>query len=196
MTIKQLNANYLINEDRILFRFNTQDQGEYRLWLTRRITLFILAASAHLLTQKLEKKHSSEAIKAIGKFEKEAMVDEVMQQKDASMEFESGNHFPLGANALLVMNVTCSLINDDRKLAYLENAKSTQEMHSISIDFALPGGANLNLNLPENMMQGLAVLLDQIRQNAGWGEAVLQNPGQAGVGPESDSVATKNVSVH
>lgn len=49
MSIKQVNASYLVNEDRILFRFNTPERAEYRLWFTRRITLFILAATSQLL---------------------------------------------------------------------------------------------------------------------------------------------------
>ena len=55
----------MVSEDRILFRFNTQNQEEYRFWLTRRVTLFILAATSHLLSKKLEQTHSPDAAKAL-----------------------------------------------------------------------------------------------------------------------------------
>ena len=70
MTIKQFNGSYSANEDRILFRFNTQNQEEYRFWFTRRVTLFILAATSHLLSKKLEQTHSADAVKALNEFEK------------------------------------------------------------------------------------------------------------------------------
>ena len=57
MSIKQFNGNYQAQEDRILFRFNTAEDAEYRFWFTRRITLFILAASTHLIEKQLEKQH-------------------------------------------------------------------------------------------------------------------------------------------
>lgn len=95
MTIKQLNAAYLLNEDRILFRFNTQDQAEYRLWLTRRVTLFILAASTHLLTKKLEQAHSPSAAKVVDEFEKTALIEAIKTANAGSTDYESGVQFPL-----------------------------------------------------------------------------------------------------
>jgi len=35
MSIRQLNASYVPEEDRVLLRFTTDTQEEYRLWLTR-----------------------------------------------------------------------------------------------------------------------------------------------------------------
>ena len=60
MSIKQFNGSYVLNEDRLLFRFNTSDDSEYRFWLTRRITLFFLAATDHLVEKQLEKSHSKQ----------------------------------------------------------------------------------------------------------------------------------------
>ena len=80
MSIKQLNASYLVNEDRILFRFNTTEQAEYRLWFTRRVTLFILVATSHLLTKKLEKTHSTDAAKALNEFSKQSILEQAQQQ--------------------------------------------------------------------------------------------------------------------
>ena len=85
MSIKQVNATYLVQEDRILFRFNTQDKAEYLLWFTRRVTLFFLVATSHLLTKNLEQAHSPDAAKALNEFadidDLELKVTKVEQQQ-------------------------------------------------------------------------------------------------------------------
>jgi hypothetical protein len=196
MTIKQFNASYLVNEDRILFRFNTQDQAEYRLWFTRRVTLFILVATEHLLIKKLEKTHSLDAVKALAEFKKQAILDASKNQSDSSKVYESGTKFPIGADALLVMDVSCSLISQSEKLAYIPIKKEGELNDAISIDFLLPGGANLNLKLPENLLHSVRILLDQLRQNAGWGEAVLQEKSVDKDEQNIDLKLSKNISIH
>jgi hypothetical protein len=180
MGIKQLNASYLVNEDRILLRFNTPEEAEYRLWITRRIGLFILAATTHLLTQKLEQMHSAETAKAIDAFEKEALVEDLKIANTAPTEFQSGIQFPLGAEPILVMDVSCSLLQHNASEDSNSSAITDSNHEIISIDFALPGGANLNLKLASNMVRAITLLLDQLRQQAGWGDAVfaIQNDGK------------------
>ena len=196
MSIKQFNASYLVNEDRILFRFNTTEQAEYRLWFTRRVTLFILVATSHLLTKKLEKTHSTDAAKALNEFGKQSILEQAKQQQDASNDFQSGINFPIGSDPLLVMDVTCSLVKSDEKLAFLERSKEAEKEEVLSIDFMLPGGANLNLKLPENLMQGVVVLLDQIRMNAGWGEATLVEKNLQKNDENLEIKPAKNISIH
>ena len=195
MTIRQLNANYLVNEDRILFRLNTHDHAEYRLWLTRRVTLFLLAATAHLLQKKLEQIYSSDAAKALSQFGKQAILDATNDAKDVMNSFDSAINFPIGADPLLVMDVTCSLSKNDEKLAYIDRPKE-QLNNVMSIDFVLPGGAHLNLKLPENLVQGMLVLLDQIRQSAGWGEAVLVEKNIEKKEESVDLKSSSNISIH
>ena len=173
MAIKQVNAAYLVNEDRILLRFNTPEEAEYRLWITRRIGLFILAATTHLLTKYLEQTHTAETAKAIDVFEKEALVEASKIANTAPNEYQSGIQFPIGSEPILVMDASCSLlqnkVSDDSK----SNVITSNSNEIISIDFALPGGANLNLKLASNMVRAITLLLDQLRQQAGWGEAVF-----------------------
>ncbi len=180
MSIKQINATYLANEDRILLRFNTPEEAEYRLWITRRIGLFILAANTHLLTQKLEQTHTAETAKAIDAFEKEALVEASKIANAAPNEYQSGIQFPLGAEPILVMDASCSLLQNNASDSSNSDAVTSSNHEIISIDFALPGGANLNLKLTSNMVRAITLLLDQLRQQAGWGEAVfaIQNDGK------------------
>ena len=187
MSIKQINASYLVNEDRILFRFNTQDQAEYRLWLTRRVTLFILAASSHLLAKKLEENHSPDAARALNEFEKEAFLEAAKTANAGQQAYESGTQFPMGSDPLLVMDITCSLTKNG---VQVDPKKDTQEHafdDGISVDFVLPGGANLNLKLAGNMTRAMSLLLDQLRQQAGWGEATLTIKKQSENASENDA---------
>ena len=180
MSIKQINAAYLVNEDRILLRFNTPEEAEYRLWITRRIGLFMLVATTHLLTKQLEQSHAPDTAKAIDAFEKEALIEASKIANTTTNEYQSGIQFPLGAEPILVMDVSCSLLQNNASDANKSNAITDSNHEIISIDFVLPGSANLNLKLASNMVRAITLLLDQLRQQAGWGEAVfaIQNDGK------------------
>jgi hypothetical protein len=180
VSIKQINAAYLVNEDRILLRFNTPEEAEYRLWITRRIGLFMLVATTHLLTKQLEQSHAPDTAKAIDAFEKEALVEASKIANTTPNEYQSGIQFPLGAEPILVMDVSCSLLQNNASNNSNSDAITSSNQDIISIDFALPGGANLNLKLASNMVRAITLLLDQLRQQAGWGEAVfaIQNDGK------------------
>jgi hypothetical protein len=180
MGIKQVNATYLANEDRILLRFNTPEEAEYRLWITRRVGLFILAATTHMLTKHLEQTHTAETAKAIGAFEQEALIEASKIANTTPNEYQSGIQFPLGSEPILVMDVSCSLLQNNASDANKPNSFTESNHEIISIDFALPGGANLNLKLASTMVRAINLLLDQLRQQAGWGEAVftIKNDGK------------------
>lgn len=196
MTIKQFNGAYFAHDDRILFRFNTQNQDEYRFWFTRRVTLFILAAASHLLAKKLEKTHSVDAANALNQFEKEAIAKGVVEEKSSEQIYESGCKFPLGFDPILVLDVTCSLVNNDEKLPKISNQNEGENSSDLSIDFVLPGGANINLKLPQFTLQAMCVLLDQLRTQAGWGEAILQAKNLSPDEQIAEEKTSKNISIH
>jgi len=158
MSIKQFNASYLVNDDRLLFRFNTLEDTEFRFWFTRRVTLFILAATSHLIVKNLEQTHSPEAAKAMVDFGKEAIQVEKGGQGVSQVDgYQPANHYPLGADPLLVMDVKCSLEKQD-----------SEDM--LSLDLSLPGGANINLKLAGPTLQAMCLLLNQLREHAHWGQ--------------------------
>ena len=157
MTIKQFNATYLAHDDRLLFRFNTAEDAEFRFWLTRRVTLFILAATSHLLVKNLEQTHSPEAAKAIAEFGKEAVqVEKATSGGNQAETYRPANNYPLGADPVLVMDVKCSLEKQG-----LEDV--------LSLDLVLPGGANINLKMAGPTLQAMCLLLNQLREHATWG---------------------------
>jgi hypothetical protein len=158
MSIKQFNATYLATDDRILFRFNTHEDTEFRFWLTRRVTLFILAATQHLMMKGLEQTHSPQAAKAIAEFGKQAMqIDPSTQGASQLDTYQPASNYPLGADALLVMDAKCTPEKQG-----LEDG--------VSLDLVLPGGANINVKMAGSTLQAMCILLNQLREHAAWGE--------------------------
>lgn len=147
MTIKQFNGSWSALEDRLMFRFNTSDGAEYRLWLTRRIAAALIQGSQHLVTQVLEKKHEPKAARAIQEFQHEALK----QKTDLRSPYQQAAHLPLGALPVLVVGLAMK-----------------QEGELMSIDFQLLSKQNLNLKLTLAMLQGMVLLVDQLQFKANW----------------------------
>lgn len=196
MTIKQINATYLGNEDRILLRFNTQDRSEYRLWLTRRVTLFILTASSNLLAKIMQQDHSSDAKKAIDNFEKEALTEALDTANANAQSYESGTQFPIGFDPLLVIDVSISLMKNGEKFTGDVGSNTGEFDDSISIDFVLPASASLNLKLGGNMLKATCLLLDRLSVQAEWGNAILTVQSDDETASPDDDHKTHNVSLH
>jgi len=171
MSIKQFNGSYMPNEDRIMFRFNTAEDDEYRFWLTRRVTLFILAATDHLVEKKLEQKHDKPAAKAIAQFQQEA----VKEQVQFTNEYQVATKYPIGADPVLVMDVKCTMMQ-------------VENLDVLSMDLVMPGGANLNLKLTVPILQTMRLLLERLAAQANWGQLQLNVPPQAA--PAEAEVAT------
>ena len=159
MIIKQLNASYLIQEDRIVFRINTEAKEEYIFLFTRRVALFILAASEHLVEKQLEQRHDPVTAKAVADFEKKGLVD----AGAAGPEFEAGETFPLGQSPLLVLEVTCSIADPDQ----------AGGDPLFSIDLVLGKEQSINLKLPKPMLIAMRLLLENLCDQASWGRAVI-----------------------
>lgn len=173
MSIKQINASYLVNDDRLLFRFNTNEGAEFRFWFTRRVTLFILAATHHLVVKNLEQTHTPQAAKAIAQFGQDEAQSQLSGKDQAGQDFYApGDAYPLGADLVLVMDVKCTMEQQG-----LDDV--------LSLDLVLPGGANVNVKLAGPVLNGMCVLLNQLRQHANWGEIPQV------IDPSSDDQAIK-----
>jgi hypothetical protein len=157
MGIKQLNGSYLDHEDRILFRFNTDDAQEYRLWFTRRITLFILASTNLFVAEEIKKSNSSPTSKVIADFHQTTLEDQIAKPAEPGQleTYQGGSHYPLGTDTLIVMDIQCQMIQQGG-----ENA--------VSLNFLLPGGGNLNLTLNSQFLLALYMMLNQLVSIANW----------------------------
>lgn len=160
MTIKQFNASYLIHDDRLLFWINTIDDAEYRFWMTRRVTLFILAATNHLFSKKLEENHTPEAAKAVIEFGQEAAKagQTNAEGKLTEIPHQPASKYPIGVDPVLVMDVKCALTKEDLDDVLL-------------LDFILPAGGILNLKMAGNTLHAMCALLTQLAEHANWGAA-------------------------
>ena len=151
MAIKQLHCQYLPQDDRLLFRLNTDDGCDYLFLLTRRITLFILGTTERLVVQQLATSHDAPVAKAISEFAGEA-ARETVQFHD---QYQAGNSFPLGEIPLLVMDANCRVqTQDDKTIIYL--------------DFLLGADRTVGLQLWGSVYQNMRILLDRMVEQALW----------------------------
>lgn len=164
MSITQFNATYTVEEDRVLFRFNTHQSQEYRLWLTRLVVRDVLALGQQASVAVLAREHRPEQAKAIDEFKQQAKV-----QTAKFSTFVPATHFPLGAEPLLVHKVSVTL-----------------EKEATALELLLPKGQVLTLRLNEDMMGQLRLLLQTIEQRANWGLAAAKHMLEAL--PESKTV--------
>lgn len=181
MSIKQLNASYLLQEDRILFRINTESKEEFNFLLTRRVTLFILAASEHLVEKQLEQRHDPSTAKAVAEFEKKNLVS----ADGHGPSFEDGESFPLGKQALLVLDVTCGLADAEDGGEQL-----------FSIDFVIGKDQSINLKLPKAMLIAMRLLLENLSDQASWGRAVITTSTPETGGSVSIDVPSSSSTIH
>lgn len=158
MIIKQLNATYLLQEDRTLFRINTEEKAEFSFLLTRRVALFILTASEYLVEKILEQMHDPVTAKAVADFEKKNLISSDMK----GPEFEPGETFPLGESPILVLDVTCGIADS-----------GVGGEQFFSIDFVLSKEQSINLKLPKPMLIAMRVLFENLCDQASWGRAKL-----------------------
>lgn len=152
MGIKQFNATYIRQEDRLLFRFNTSEGTEFRLWLTRLISMSLLATIRHSIQRDLERKHSPLTAQVIQEFQEEKI------KKTANFHdpYIPASKLPLGADPILVVGL--NILHQD---------------NFFSIAFKLKGDKKLSLKLPAQAIQSLVSLLEQLEIKAQWSSAVI-----------------------
>jgi hypothetical protein len=112
MSIRQLNASYAPEEDRVMLRFTTDIQEEYRFWLTRAVVAALLQQAQTLAVKALEQHHSVQQAKAVAKFKQQTLA-----QTATFTQFEGATRFPFGAEPVLVKlveDVLCNLLRAQR----------------------------------------------------------------------------------
>jgi hypothetical protein len=155
MGVKQFNGTYDKQEDRILFRFNTQDDSEFRFWLTLFITKSLVFAVDELITKSLEKKHNAQIAQVIHEFQDEAIA----KSTDLSVSYEGAKSYPLGESPILVTGFSVS-----------------ENDHVFTFTFRLFGDKSVNLSLPTAATQSMTLLLRKLGSVSHWnlaGDGVL-----------------------
>ena len=147
MSITQFNATYVAEEDRVLFRFNTSQSQEYRLWFTRGVVRSILALGAQASVAVLAREHPPEQAKAIAEFKQQAKAEQVQ-----FTTFVPATNFPLGTEPILIQQARIKLMDQ-----------------ATALELVMPKGQLLTMNLNEEMIAQLRLLLQTIAQRAQWG---------------------------
>jgi len=152
MSIRQINANYVPEEDRVMLRFTTDKQEEYRFWLTRAVVGALLAQTQALAVKALEQQVSVHQAKAVAQFKQQAL-----QQSAIFTQFEGANRFPLGAEPVLVRSV---------------QAQSRDQAHLLVLGLAR--AQNLTIPLNEDLLDKLQLLMQKMNDVARWAIGLLE----------------------
>lgn len=154
MSIRQLNATYVHEEDRVLMRLTTLGNEEYRLWLTRATVGVLLHQTESLAIHKLARDPHIAHAPVVAKLQQQALAQGVQYA-----QFESASRLPLGAEPVLVKGVKAAL-DEATPLLVLQ----------------LAGGQNLRLRLSDDVLGKIQLLMQRMDQAARW---ALQPQGQS-----------------
>jgi hypothetical protein len=146
MSIRQLNASYVAEEDRVMFRFTTVAHEEYRLWLTRAVVGQLLLQLKDVAVQVLVQKGQAQEAKAVAEFKQQAL-----EQNAQYTQFAAVPRLPLGAEPVKVKSVQARVSHGSASLA-----------------LALSSGKQLTLPLGEDLIGKLRLLLQRMNETACW----------------------------
>jgi hypothetical protein len=157
--INQINFSYVPLEDRLLFKVNTTDKTECRMWLTRAMSLRLSNLLGEAVKIGLRHKQpglAQSTIEAMEDFRREA----VLARTDYKTTFTSeGASFPLGQQPILVADII------------LDNSAEIP-----AISFQLATGQRIALSVDHDL--GLAVsklLSDVLNKSTDWGIGSAQD---------------------
>ena len=150
--ISQLQLTYVPDEDRILFRVNTDSNEEFRFWITRRFSMLLIQAlMAHRAADPDVSTQSSDAAKqAVQTFKR----DEAISQGNFQEDFQPSESFPLGDSPILAHKLTYRI--DGSKL---------------NLSVQPHGGKGINIVLDPQLNFNVSKLLKSAAESARWGLA-------------------------
>ena len=151
MSIRQINASYVADEDRVMLRLTTLANEEYRLWLTRAVVSGLMQQTEALAVKKLTLNHKVQHAQAVAQLQQQ-----VLQQNASYTQFEGASRLPLGAEPVLVKAVQTGL-QDDVPLLVLQLAR----------------GQNLSLRLSDDLLGKIQLLMHKMNDAARWALRVL-----------------------
>jgi hypothetical protein len=147
VTIRQFNATYLAEEDRILLRVTLASDEEFRFWLTRAcLRGFFRQVEAWLTPD------NASAAAAVKAFQREAGV----ARADFQSPLQPGETFPLGEAPVLV-----KAIDIDTDIGG----------QSVRVTLQLVGNRQGNFNINDEILSSVHAMLKQAVQVADWGIA-------------------------
>lgn len=145
MSIKQLNASYVAEEDRVVLRITTNDDNEYRLLLTRAMVKDLLGLVRHVQLAQAVRQHPAPLAAEIAEFKQQVQLNNAR-----FTDFEPASRLPLGDQPLMV-----------------RKAGIQSEAGSHVLELNLPGKL-LKLPLTDELTAQIGVVLQTIASHAQW----------------------------
>jgi hypothetical protein len=151
MQLHQINVGYDTLNDRLLLRFSTTEQVEYRLWITRRMLKGLWPGLVQLMTNTpmARQQQEPEAKRAVVQFQREQALAQATFGKD----YEGAGMQPAApGDPLLVFG-----------LRMRPNADGSHD-----IEFSPKQGQGVHIRLQEAMVHALAKLLQDAVKVTDW----------------------------
>jgi hypothetical protein len=167
MNIHQLSVNHDERQDRLMLRLNTQDQQEFRFWLTRRMTLRLMPAIEQSAVRLEAAQPGVAATDAPAQhLLTELKRDAFLKKADFATPFENrATQWPLGAEPLLITDAHLTI-------------KPSGALEISFEDKSDPAQARAcQLNLQVSLVHGMVHLIQQAIEKAEWG--AVGGPGKA-----------------
>jgi hypothetical protein len=168
MSIRQINASYVADEDRVMLRLTTLANEEYRLWLTRAAVGALMQQTEAMAVKKLTLNHKVQQAEAVVQLQQQ-----VLQQSATYTQFEGASRLPLGAEPMLVKAVQMG-VQGDMPLLVLQLAR----------------GQNLSLRLSDDLLGKIQLLMHKMNDAARWALRVLPDAAVATQPALGDAVTT------
>lgn len=170
MKIHQLNVQYLPDQDRLLARVNTATGLEFRLWLTRRLTIGLLPLLRKVSSDQLQRTVDAEPAESgmsakdpkIREFLAEFKKEQAFQQADFKTPYKApAPEAPLD-EPLLVSEVQMTpLSNGQVEVKFIAKAGEAGKTRE------------LKMALDTKMMHGLLHLLEKSLTDSQWNPGAL-----------------------
>lgn len=148
--ISQMQMLYNSQEDRILFRVNTTEKREFRLWITRRFSLLLIKTLRDYMDSDpdVSMQASPDAKQAVKEFKQESAI----QQANFKQEFaEDSSEFPMGDEIPLAFKLTHGTRGE-----------------SLNLSLEPKSGQGMNLVLDRKINSSLMQLLASAIEIANW----------------------------
>jgi hypothetical protein len=199
VNIHQLSIQYIPEQDRVLARINTANGDEFRLWLTRRISLSLAPLLGRLITEQAAKAAAKTIVSnlrdpAAKKDVPAVERTEMLQKNDFATPYqEKPKTLPLGTEPLLVTELSATpLDNGQIQLQFTERLQfqtaapppAVGATTTISASPPVPlmqAPRGFQMALEPQLATGMSHLLDQAIRASEW----LTTVGQTAKPPAS-----------
>lgn len=158
--LRQLQLRYEAVEDRLLLRVSTQQDQEFRLWLTRRYCALLLAVldKHQTLDPEVAERPTEEARRAVQRFKEEAAET----RANFGGDFDEPAQRPLGEAPMLAYRLTYRAGEDQLQLT-----------------FSPQSGQGITFTLDRQLSLNLHTMLAKTIRSADWRLLPAEEPGMA-----------------